>query len=181
MEKPFDKKYIESLYEEYNTPEHVKAHCKGVCDAAMAMGTALNRAGLNLDINVIYSAAIVHDAARIYPDHGEVVAQRLRQEGYDHVADIVQVHMRYDGFKYLNKINETDIVALADRIVKEDKYVGLDERIEYIIDKAGRTPEVEKRLYAKKKETQKFIDKIEAIVGMGIDDIVNNYLGELND
>ncbi len=172
MKKRLNEEIIYKLYEEFDTPIHVINHCKGVCNTAMKIGQELVNHGVNLDLDLIYGAAMSHDVARTSENHGEVMAEKLYEMGYVDESDIVRVHMHYDGFSQLNKINETDIVCLGDRTVKEDKYVGIDKRIEYIIDKAGRKPDVTKRILKKKKETVKFIKMIEDIVGKSIDEMV---------
>ena len=48
-------------------------------------------------------------------------------------------------FSDFDKLDETDLVCLGDRLVKEDQYVGLNDRIDYIIHKAGNRPEVNKK------------------------------------
>lgn len=172
MKKRLTDDIIYSLYEEYNTPSHVIAHCKGVCDTAMKIGKALVDKGVNLDLDLIYGAAMAHDVARTSPDHGMVIGKRLEEMGYFDESKITKIHMTYDGFTQIDKINETDIVCLGDRTVKEDKYVGIDQRIEYIIDKAGRKPDITTRILEKKAETIRFINKIENIVGKTLDEIV---------
>ncbi|MCQ2550926.1 MAG: HD domain-containing protein [Clostridia bacterium] len=164
---------IEEIYLEYKTPEHVKGHCRAVTHSAMAIASKLNENGFNLDLDLIYCAGIIHDAARIYPEHQVVIADKMDEMGHHDIAAIVRVHMRYNGFS--RNINETDMVCLGDRVVKEDKYVGLDERIEYIIDKAGRTKEVEEKLYKKRDENRKFIKYIEDVCHMSLEDIVGEY------
>ena len=47
--------------------------------------------------------------------------------GYREVSDIIRVHMTYEPFSHLENISETDLVCLGDRLVMEDRYVGLTE------------------------------------------------------
>ena len=79
--------------------------------------------------------------------------------------------MKYSPFSPIEQVNETDMVCLGDRLVMEDRYVGLDARIEYIINKARRNghPEAEKIILEKKKETRRFMDEIEKKTGIAID------------
>ena len=178
IEKPLTKEEIQKLYTEFKTPEHVKRHCMGVSNTAARIAEALVAYGVDLDVELIKSTSIIHDAARIYDDHDLVISDKLDEMGHHIAADITRVHMHYKGLERKPDITETDIVCLADRLVKEDEYVGLDERMEYIINKFGRTPEREQRIYAGKKKTQSFIDMVEEITGKSIDDIVKGYNGE---
>ena len=82
--------------------------------------------------------------------------------------------MFYPEFSPIDKANETDMVCLGDRLVKEDKYVGLDERIDYVINKAGRNGAGEaviNNILKKKQEAGEFIKGIERVTGRTIDDI----------
>ena len=158
------------LYEKYETPEHVVGHCKAVRDTAVGIARALNNHGYNLDIELIQGAALAHDVARVREHHELVGAKILSDLGYNDEAAIVKVHMRYS-FNDFEHLNETDLVCLGDRLVKEDKYVGLDERIDYIIHKVGDKPEVTKRILESKAATRIFMKKIEETIGQTIDSL----------
>ena len=162
------------LLKEYGTPEHVIRHCIAVTDTAVAIGRALNKAGYSLDIDLIQGAAIIHDIARVEDKHWEVGADIAKKLGYDDEADIIRVHMFYPEFSPIDKANETDMVCLGDRLVKEDRYVGLDERIDYVINKArkkGAGEDVINNILKKKHEAGEFIRGIERKTGRSIDDI----------
>ena len=53
------------------TPPAVAAHCRAVAHLALEMGKALNTAGFSLNLNLIRAAALVHDMARIQPNHAK--------------------------------------------------------------------------------------------------------------
>lgn len=160
----------EKLYKKYNTPTHVIGHCKAVTLVAMTIGKELNEKGYNLDIELIQGAGLAHDVARTQEKHWDIGAKILADLGYKDEAAIVKVHMFYE-FNDFNHLNETDMVCLGDRLVKEDKYVGLDERIQYIINKAGNIPERTSLILDKKAETEKLITHIEKVIGKKIDSL----------
>ena len=168
------KEECERLLDKYGTPEHVKKHCRAVADTAGRIGGALKKAGYNLDTKLIVAAGMLHDIARVRDRHWEEGARIARELGYDDVGDIISVHMHYSPFSKIGNVTETDMVCLADRLVKEDKYVGIDERIEYIIDKASKNghPEAKPFILEKKKDTQRFIGEIEEAVGSSIDELM---------
>lgn len=175
MKKRLSREEGIKLLNEYGTPEHVIRHCIAVTDTAIAVGKALNKVGYNLDIDLIQGAGIIHDIARVESKHWEVGADLARNLGYNDEADIIKVHMFYPEFSSIQNVNETDMVCLGDRLVKEDKYVGLDERIEYVINKArknGAGEDVINNILKKKEEARDFIKKIEEVTGISIDEIV---------
>lgn len=158
------------LYKEYNTPPHVIRHCEAVSMVAVKIGEALNKSGLNLDIDLVKGAGLAHDIARAGDEHWIVGANILEDLGYKDEADIVRVHMFYN-FNSFDKLNETDLVCLGDRLVREDEYVGLDVRIEHIINKAGNEPKRTERILESKKATRGFMDQIEEQIGQTIDSL----------
>ncbi len=158
------------LYQQYGTPEHVIRHCRAVSMVAVRIGEQLNAHGLSLDIPLIKGAGLIHDVARLSENHGAVAADILTELGYFDEAAIVRVHMTYD-FHDFAHLDETDLVCLADRLVKEDRYVGLDERIDYILHKAPKKPAVQTRILQKKDETKRFMGEIENTMGQTIDSL----------
>lgn len=162
------------LLRNYQTPGHVVRHCIAVADTAVKIGKALNQHGHHLDIGLILAAGLIHDIARVEDEHWEKGYELARNLGYEQEAAIIKVHMRYSPFSCVGEVNETDLVCLADRVVKEDAYVGLDKRMEYIIKKAREQGhyDAEKRILEKKKEAQHLIDGIEKATGMTIDQLM---------
>lgn len=160
--------------EEYKTPAHVIGHCKAVADTAYRIGKALNEHGYHLDLELILAAGLIHDIARVEEEHWNRGAEFMENLGYTQEADIIRVHMHYTPFSAVENITETDMVCLGDRLVLEDAYAGLDKRMEYIIrkaEKAGR-PGAAEAIACKKKETRAFIDGIEKVIGITIDELM---------
>lgn len=162
---------INQLYRKWQTPPHVKAHCKAVAETGVRLAKELNKKGYTLDLDLIRGSGMVHDVARIYEEHARLGYEILMDMGYPDEAEIVKVHMFYPTFNPVEELNECDIICLADRVVKEDKYVGLDERIEYIISKGPVTEEIKARIYKSKAITKSYIEEIETIMGKTFDEL----------
>ncbi|MGI6722084.1 MAG: HD domain-containing protein [Anaerovoracaceae bacterium] len=176
MKRYPDEEECMRLLQEYGTPAHVIGHCRAVADVAVNTGRRLNEVGFDLDIGLVRAAGLLHDIARVEKDHAKVAADYIRELGYPEVADIVAVHMFYPGFSPAEKTNETDLVCLGDRTVREDQYVGAEERMEYIKDKARRNagdalPEVLARLEVKKKELKEYVARLEELMGVTLDEL----------
>ncbi len=166
---------VNKLYQEYKTPRHVIGHCKEVTRVALTLGKVLNEHGYNLDLDLIKGAGLTHDVARTEEEHWNVGAKALEKLGYIDEAKIVKVHMHYPAFNSINNLDETDMVCLADRLVKEDRFVGLDERIEYILNKAPKDPAVTERILSRKADTRALMDDIEKVIGMPLDQLLGEY------
>lgn len=174
IKKIISEEEVKKLYMEYATPNHVKAHCKAVAETAVKMAEALNKHGYSLDLDLIKGAGLAHDVARTSDEHWKIGAEALEALGYKDEADIIRVHMFYSPFNQVEKLNECDMVCLADRLVKEDEYVGLDERIEYILKKAPDKPEIVASIMARKEETKKLMADIARVIGQTVDSLFSD-------
>lgn len=172
------KKECEVLFHQYNTPENVIRHCRAVAEVAVKIGSELNKHGFNFDTELIYGAALAHDVARTQENHGYVGSKILDEIGFRDESQIVKVHMFHD-FNEFTSLTETDIVCLGDRLVKEDKYVGLDERIGYIINKPGVDEDRREIILKKKEETRDLIEKIQFKIGKTLDELFCDEEGNI--
>lgn len=93
------------------------AHVRGVAQAALAMGRALNANGAGLDLGLLESAALLHDVAKGRPKHAAAGAAILADLGFPRLAGIVAVHQDIAP-ENVARVTERELVYLA------DKYVG---------------------------------------------------------
>jgi len=161
-----------ALLAEYHTPEHVVKHCIKVTDTALKIGAALNEKGFSLDLGLIQGAGLIHDIARVEDKHWEVGADIASGLGYEEEAEIIRVHMFYNCDPKKKEINETDILCLSDRMVKEDEYVGLDSRMQYVLDKFKGNQEAVERISERIKDNRAMIRRIERIIGRTIESLI---------
>ena len=169
-QKRLSDRECQELFEKYKTPARVIRHCRAVSRVAVTIAEALNQAGFHFDISLVHSAGLIHDVCRTHPDHAKDGAVILRQLGYLNEAEIVGAHMRHI-LRHLKDMDELDMVCLADRLVKEDQYVGLDERIDYLIHKKGENPERTHLLLEGKKQIREIMDEVEEALGRTIDSL----------
>ena len=167
------------MLEEYKTPDNVIGHCRAVSAVACAIGRAVNEkkpADSKLDLDLIRAAGLLHDIARVEDKHWDVAADYCLEKGMDREAEIIRVHMNYDPFNKPEDFNETDVVCLADRLVIEDRYAGLEARMDYVIAKAIRqgheeyVPHIERR----KKEVGILVEDLEEYLGKTMESICKN-------
>jgi len=161
-----------ALLKNYHTPDHVIRHCIKVTETALKIGKALNDKGFDLDLGLIQGAGLIHDIARVEDRHWDVGAEIASRFGYDQEAEIIKVHMFHICSPVAEEIDETDILCLADRMVKEDEYVGLEKRMQYIIEKFKEDREAVQRISEKMRDNQAMIRRIEQIIGTSIDSLM---------
>ncbi len=147
------------LIEEFHVPRHVMRHCEGVATFAVKLGGKFIAAGEKIDLDLLYQAAMVHDLVRVvdfghfHPEkfpggftqqdlevwealrkkyagihHADAGAQILEERGFSKIAEVVRAH-RFIHIKIGFKSWEERILYYADKRVKHDKIVTLEERL----------------------------------------------------
>ena len=101
--------------------ERAEAHCRAVAAEALRIAAELPA---GLDLGLLESAALLHDAARGEADHARVGAAWLRELGFDDAAEAVARHHDLDS----DVIDEAALLYIADKCVMEDRRVTLRER-----------------------------------------------------
>jgi molybdenum cofactor cytidylyltransferase len=117
----------EALLRRRATPAAVAAHSRRVRDVALRLAGAANAAGLGVDLRLLTAAALTHDVARERPGHADAAAAALEEEGYARVARVVARHMTLSG-PPAEPPGETELLYLADKLVRDDALVTLEER-----------------------------------------------------
>ena len=161
---------VERLYEEYQTPSWVISHCREVARVGKIIAHRLNEIGGNFDVELVKVCGLVHDVLRVEEDHDLAIGALLKSLGYEREAGVVERHMRYT-FNDLDSLTETDIVCLADRVVKEDRYVGIFDRVDYLIHKPGETPERTEHLLKARAKSVEFISALEKKMECSLDSL----------
>jgi len=131
----------------------------------------------DLDIDLIRAAGLLHDMARVEENHWDVAADYCAQKGFLAEEKVVRVHMMYEFTNDADHLTEIDLVCLGDRLTLEDRYAGIDVRMDYIVKKAERNghPEAKGRILAKKEQTKVLLNEIELRIG-SIDELMENLI-----
>jgi putative nucleotidyltransferase with HDIG domain len=122
--------------------EHIARHSLQVCEVAMALADALPEGPRPRDRKLIQAAALLHDITKTRSfqsgeNHAESGGRHLREIGFPGVGEIVRQHVRLDAYRWEGPVTETEIVNYADKRVLHDRIVGLQERMNYILDRYG--------------------------------------------
>lgn len=160
------------LLEKEGTPKKVIRHCKRVSEVASLLGQELNRRGLSFDLDLIRVSGMLHDIARVEEEHWNVGAEILSSLGYEKEAYIIKHHMSHTPTTRLGLLTELDLICLADRTVLEDTFVGLDKRMDYVLNKAKNFPDAIPIILAKKTITEEIIRKIEGKINMTLEELI---------
>ena len=162
----------QALFQEYNTPPHVQRHCNEVARVSKILAEALNEHGYNIDVNEVFGAASVHDVVRLMDHHDVEGAKILEARNHPKEANLVLQHMHYGPFHAVDQLEEIDILCLADRTVKENQYVGIDRRMDYLLQKPNMNERKRIGINHAREETRVLIGEIEEIIGCSLGTLV---------
>ena len=119
----------EEILARWQPPAAVVRHSRLVANVAAEIAAALNRAGMALNPAWARAAGLLHDMAKAKSrrNHARIGARILCSLGFPTVAGSVAMHMDFD-YKSGERLNETAVVYLADKLVQRDRLVPIDER-----------------------------------------------------
>ena len=108
------------------TPKQVQEHCVAVKKQAMKICDALQEAAVKLDKQLVLSSALLHDIARMQKHHGTIGGEWIRILGYPLQAAVIEKH--HDTLENIDIIDESVVLMMADRCVKETEVVPIELR-----------------------------------------------------
>jgi len=117
----------EALLAERKVAPAIVRHGQAVADVARHLAMELNRAGMHLDLALVGAAGLLHDLAKVAPDHARAGARVLRRLGHFRVAAAVATHMDIERNGGLPP-DEAAILYLADKLVCGERVVSIEER-----------------------------------------------------
>ena len=152
-------------------PASITTHCRAVAVIAQHLARALQSAGIPIDVELVRTAALLHDIARTRKkDHANIGADLLEHHGFSRLAPIVRAHMDLE-MDEDPAIDEIQTVYLADKLVIGDRRVNLEERFACQIEKFGSAPSVLASILQRKENAKRIQEKVERITDQSIDTI----------
>ena len=145
------------ILKENNVPDNIIAHTSKVCDFSMKVVDVLEKRGMEVNRQLVVAGALLHDLKKLSPnDHVIEGHECVKSKGYPEVAELIKKHglANLDKEDFVPKTWEEKIVFYADKRVKNDTVVSVDERFEYI-KKRYNYPEIEnEKLFTKNIERE---------------------------
>lgn len=124
------KEECSELLNKNKTPSNVISHCKAVCQVAEELAEKLIKKGFKVNKKLVAAAALLHDIER-EKDHHVIAGEKLlKSMGFSEVAEIVRKHTMHAVKEIGLKTIEEKIVFYADKKVKGNEIVSLEERFE---------------------------------------------------
>lgn len=123
--------------------ENIQAHSFMVARAAMVIAKELQSAGNRLSVRKVMAGALLHDIGKTLSlrdgrDHCVIGMEICLQHRMGELAPIVAEHVVLRTDDPSGACSEKEIVYYADKRVKHDEIVSLQERLADILDRYGR-------------------------------------------
>ncbi len=120
---------------EYGMLDNIRDHSLQVARVAAMLCRALVESGVKLDEDLVVAGALLHDIAKTKClngacSHAEVGEEICLAHGFSEVAIIVAEHVILSD--YHRPLSALEVVYYADKRVRHDEIVSLDERQIYI-------------------------------------------------
>jgi len=147
-------------------------HMKSVAEFAKQVSLLLNEKGCNLNINYVYSGALLHDVAKGVKNHAEQGAKIVEGFGYECLMEIIHEHML---LKTEYDIGEKEIVYLCDKLIKGKALVTLNERFEKAFIKYKNMPDIFEKVNEKYIDVKILREKVEAILEISLESISDKF------
>ena len=160
------------------TPANVVAHCRAVAAVGERIAEAVKPHLPALDVALVRTGCLLHDIARLEPDHAIVAQELLTHLGLPRLGAVVGRHMVIGpGLPGTSDITEAELVYLADKLVADDRLVGLDAREARAFRKKRPGPEAAARLRARMRDARMMADKVTAYTGRPLEEILEGPSG----
>ena len=149
----------------YNMNEKTRGHCEMVAKISLEISNSFKEAGYEVDISLVNGAALLHDIAKGHKDHDKTGARCMKELGFYSIAEIISWHMELDSYD-LQPPYEKYIVYLADKMVEEDKFLGIEERFRRKLE--ATKGEMRRRILEKQTRALSIQKQMEVLLGKPI-------------
>ncbi|MBP7736634.1 MAG: HDIG domain-containing protein [Spirochaetes bacterium] len=136
---------LEECYEimrRYGMRDNIMRHSEQVMNVAMALVAHLRVPDIIQD-SLVMTAALLHDIAKTRTietkemRHDLIGGEIMRELGYDAIAEIVDSHVVFEGFKPKGDLEARELVFYADKRVMHDTIVSIDDRVDDLVKRYG--------------------------------------------
>lgn len=140
---PSEAKCLE-IMAEAEMPQNIVAHSLQVRRVSLFIADHLQAGKINREL--LGAGALLHDIMKMrslatVEDHARTGEIFVAQKGFPEVGRIVGQHVLLDSYIFGEEPSEAEVVNYADKRVIHDSVATLTQRMEYILERYGATPE----------------------------------------
>ncbi len=172
-----------ALLELHEAPPHALAHAQAVAAAAHLLAARANAASpayaaapLNLDL--VYAGGALHDIAKQQPRHNEAGAALLRDLGLHGPALAARAHWDIPLHGSSGTLREEAFVYMADKLVRGDTLVGLEERFRFHLERHADDPAEQAAIRDRRQRAMAVANRLRAILGEDPETVVATLADE---
>jgi putative nucleotidyltransferase with HDIG domain len=155
------------LIQRYEMLPHIVRHSQLVTDVALLIAHKLNGVGEQLDLALVEAGALLHDITKTISiqtkeNHAKTGGELLTALGYPTVANIIRQHICLDPGSFdPDAVTEAEIVNYADKRVKHEEVVDLEDRFQDVLERyVNKLPGLRERFEQVQLETKRVEEKI---------------------
>ncbi len=163
------------MFQTYNMLPNIREHSEMVMRVTQMITEHLHDT-CPIQKKLCVISALLHDITKTESiqtreSHAESGGRLLRSLGYPEIADIVSQHVTLRHFSHHGPLTEAEIVYYADKRVKHNEFVSVEERIIDLLERYG-TTDAQRRRIMRMKDTVIDIEvKLEKCLDVPIDTI----------
>lgn len=167
----------DQLWEIYDVPENVVAHCRAVSRVAEALCARLNHrdGGCPLDPAMVRGAALTHDIGKGTRHHEVVGEERLRDHGFPFAAEVALEHFDMK-LGPDEPVTEREVVFLADKLVRGVKPIPLENRYLEKIELFGHEPDVKQAILGRLERARTMLARFDREMGVSSEQVAREVL-----
>jgi hypothetical protein len=166
-----------AILAEVKAPEPVVRHGEAVAEVARRVAARLNGAGLRLDVALVSAAGLLHDVAKGRTDHTGEGARLLRRLGFPRIARVVALHTDLE-LAPERELSEEAVVYLADKLVRGDRVVSLDDRFRAALGRCGDDPAGRIAVTRRWQDALAVAAAVERLLGARVEELIAAGRGE---
>jgi len=167
------------IMDDYEMFPNIKDHSIQVRDVSIKIYNNL-KDKTKLNKNLISSSALLHDIAKTRTiktgelRHDLLGGNILREIGYEKLIPIVESHVFFENFKIDGPLEEREIVFYADKRVLHDTIVSVNDRIDDLVIRYGKTEHIKQIIRDNKSFVLTMEKKIQSFMKITIEDAIKH-------
>jgi HD superfamily phosphodiesterase len=169
---PFWCDIADEILKKDKTPSNIVNHGKAVAKLSKIIAGTLIAKGYNIDLDLLISAAKLHDFKKSEKAHAAAGGTFLSDLGYPTLGKIVKSHMG-DGIEINKTITEKEILFLADKMIKGTSLVSIENRFSFSYKKFRNCKEIISEIKHRENMARKIKRQIEDIIDKDLDTIIS--------